>query len=157
MLILLLALSVGPEDDILRDTVSVQEYNHFYDEKGKLVFDQIIYYEWQPYAVMREDEEGKQWPESGWRYQVVDWRLCRGTGNEIPEYNHRLGRWVAVFKDGEAIRRIESASFRETWTQVDPELAERSWLDKDRRRKLKKWIDPSKPLSTQMEPIIGVQ
>ncbi len=140
--IILLLGAVGPEA-ALQDRVDVQELNHFYNEEGKLVFHQIIYYEWQPYSVLRES--GVR--EEGWRYQVVDWRLVRGP-DIIPQYDHARKAWVALFQDGDDMRRVESTGFRETWTQYDPELVEREWLDKERRRKLRKWIDRSK---TQLE------
>src|SRR5687768_7814220 len=41
------------------DQVEVIEYNHFYDEHGRHVFDQLLFYDWSP----RDN-----------RYQIRDWR-----------------------------------------------------------------------------------
>ena len=42
-----------------------------------------------------------------------------------------------MWQDGEQIRHIHSKSIRETWTQYDPELVEREYLPKERRRELR--------------------
>ncbi len=42
-----------------------------------------------------------------------------------------------IWNDGEILRHIRAASFRETWTQHDPELLEREYLPKEERRELK--------------------
>lgn len=114
MLILLLAILplFGP----VRDTVDVAEVNHFYDEQGRLVFDQLILWDW----------DGK-------RHQVVAWRLikCR---RMLPMRGDR--GYAMTFLDGETMRRVEAKSARETWTQYDPELWERGELPKEARREL---------------------
>ena len=46
-------------------------------------------------------------------------------------------RAAAALRDdrrGEVLRTVTAKSFRETWTQHDPELAERDYLPKERRR-----------------------
>jgi hypothetical protein len=42
-----------------------------------------------------------------------------------------------MWQDGEQIRHIYSKSIRETWTQYDPELVEREYLPKERRKELR--------------------
>ena len=42
-----------------------------------------------------------------------------------------------MWHDGEQIRQIRSKSIRETWTQYDPELVEREYLPKERRKELR--------------------
>jgi len=42
-----------------------------------------------------------------------------------------------MWQDGEQIRYIHSKSIRETWTQYDPELVEREYLPKERRKELR--------------------
>lgn len=62
--------------------------------------------------------------------------------------------YSATWHDGELLRVIEAASFRETWTQYDPELVERDYLPKERRRELVKvrpWVKRKGPW-TSKEP-----
>ena len=56
------AICLNPLEDLARDRVDLIEVNHFYDEQGRLVFDQIIFYDWSPMQC---------------RYQVRDWRLLK--------------------------------------------------------------------------------
>jgi hypothetical protein len=116
----LLLLAIVPAEPILVDHVDLVELNHFYDEQGRLVFDQVIFYNWSPAAE---------------RFQVVDWRLVKD-GTQLPAHDWRQGCYVATWQDGEVLRRVTAASYRETWTQYDPELVEREHLPKDARRKL---------------------
>ena len=140
----------------LVDRVDVVEVNHFYDgSTGKLTFDQIIWYDWNPY-------------ES--RYDVVDWRLLKGVRGEIvdqealkkhrawpdkfpppdPEWlgghatplpDYRLKIHVSLWHDEKCrgvLRRVEAKMYRETWTVYDPELTERENLPQEKRRELRK-------------------
>ena len=59
--------------------------------------------------------------------------------SQIPRRDWRLGGYVAVWHDpleGNVLRKMHAANLRETWTQYDPEIVERSFLKKDKRRKL---------------------
>jgi hypothetical protein len=102
--------------------VDLIEINHFYDDHGRLVFDQIIYYDWSP-------------AES--RYHVRAWRLLKQKA-QIPHRNWEHGDYVAVWHDGDLLRKVRAQSIRESWTQYDPELAEREFLPKEKRRELRK-------------------
>jgi hypothetical protein len=113
----LLLLALVPADDVVCDRVALIEVNHFYDEQGRLIFDQAIFYDWCP-----ERE----------RYQVRAWQLIKGPG-QLPTRDWARGGWSATWKDGEILRRVQAASMRETWTQYDPELLEREWLPTQRR------------------------
>ncbi len=62
MNVFLLLCCLNPVDDVARDRVDVIEINHFYDEQGRLVFDQTIFYDWSP------DHS---------RYMVRAWRLVK--------------------------------------------------------------------------------
>jgi len=42
-----------------------------------------------------------------------------------------------MWHDGEQLRNVHSRSIRETWTQYDPELVEREYLPKERRKELR--------------------
>lgn len=114
------AAVLTPVQEVACDQVDLVEVNHFYDEHGKRVFDQVIFYDWSP---------------STSRYQVRAWRLLKSQ-NQYPVRNWERGDWSAVWHDGEVLREVRAASFRETWTQYDPELVERDYLPKDKRREL---------------------
>ena len=61
--------------------------------------------------------------------------------NQRPRRDWDNGGYVCLWHDGEILRRVRSAAFRETWTQNgldgDPEVLEREFLPKDRRRELR--------------------
>lgn len=142
--LLLAAIATVPHDFVARDTVDVLELNHFYDENGRPVFDQIIFWDWSP-------EEC--------RFQVRAWRLLRSPW-QIPFYDHRRGQFITIWLDGDSLRRVAADSFRETWTQVDPEMAERASLPRESRRELSRpgWFarqpveSPSSLPATSPEP-----
>lgn len=120
-LILSLCALAGFDDpsdkSVLRDRVDLMEVNHFYDERGKLVFNQIIYYDWS-------DERC--------RYMVRDWKLLK-TSSQVPVKDWQTDEYVAVWFDGDLLRVVRCPLLHETWTQYDPELVEREFLPKDRR------------------------
>ena len=39
------AVCLNPVENVAQDHVDLVEVNHFYDEQGKLVFDQVIFYD----------------------------------------------------------------------------------------------------------------
>lgn len=120
MALLCSALGTNPARHVTVDQVEVIEYNHFYDEQGRHVFDQLIFYDWSP----REN-----------RYQIRDWRLIK-TVSQSPYYDVNRGLYLATWHDGLTLRQVRAAAIRETWTQYDPELLERSVLPKEQRREL---------------------
>ena len=122
MLFLTLLLALPARDEVvLADACDVIELNHFYDDAGRHVFDQVIFYTWD-----------------GSRHQVLDWRLVKSP-SYLPQRSAR-GAWQCLFVDGssrDVLRQVTGRSFRETWTQFDPELAEREVLPKEHRRLLR--------------------
>lgn len=114
------ALGTNPIRHVTIDQVEVIEYNHFYDEQGRHVFDQLIFFDWSPHEN---------------RYQIRDWRLIK-TVSQAPYYDSARGVYVATWHDGLTLRQVRAAGIRETWTQHDPELIERSVLPKEHRREL---------------------
>lgn len=118
---LVVVLSSHPAEDVARERVDLIEVNHFFDEQGRLVFDQVIFYDWSG------DHS---------RYMVRDWRLVKNA-SQLPQRDWQRGGYLAVWQDGEVMRRVGSEAMRETWTQYDPELVEREYLPKDERRKLR--------------------
>ena len=111
-MIILLLLSILPYETIISEQVDVVEVNHFYDEKGRHVFDQVIFYDWKCNY-----------------HELADWRLIKNESQR--PVNGRM-----LFYDQDTLRKITARTQRETWTQYDPELAERERLPKERRRLL---------------------
>lgn len=122
--VLLGSVCLNPVEDVAIDRVDLIELNHFYDEHGKHVFDQIIFYDWSS--------------QSG-RYNVRAWRLLKKPA-QIPKRDWRRRNFIAVWHDGIVLREVHAETVRESWTQYDPELVERTFLPKEQRRELRKLI-----------------
>ena len=140
LVVCLTALSLNPVKSEAVDEVDLIELNHFYDEQGRLVFDQIIFYDWCTTQS---------------RYNVRDWRLLKKS-SQVPLRNWRDGEFVAVwhdFKERDVLRRVKAKMVRETWTQYDPELVEREFLPQERRRQLTKVLGATrKPAGNAPRP-----
>ena len=117
---LVVSLGISPRENVAREAVDLIEVNHFYDEHGRLVFDQVIFYDWS------QDDA---------RYMVRAWRLVKNPA-QLPQRDWKDGGYAAVWQDGDLMRHVRAKSFRETWTQYDPELVEREFLPKERRKEL---------------------
>ncbi len=111
-------LGLQPTAYLAQEQVDLIEINHYYDQRGKLVLDQIIFYEWCTV-------EG--------RFQVRDWRLLK-SANQLPRRNWNSGDFVSIWRDGDVLRKVQAPAVRETWTLYDPEVADRIFLPKERRR-----------------------
>ena len=120
LLLLLSVPALNPVEDVAWDRVDLVEINHFYDPQGRLVFDQIIFYDWS---------------DAQCRFNVRAWRLLKKPA-QVPQRNWQTGVYQAVWHDGGVLRKVEATSFRESWTQRDPELEERAFLPKNQRREL---------------------
>lgn len=118
--ILLVACGISPQDTVAFEQVGLVELNHFHDEQGRLVFDQVIFYDWS---------------EPHGRYMVRAWRLVK-TNSQLPQRNWRDGTYVSIWHDGDTLRKVRAETMRETWTQHDPELTEREYLPKEKRKDL---------------------
>lgn len=116
------SFAISPREDVASERVDLIEVNHFYDDQGRLVFDQLLFYDWS------QDEE---------RYQLRDWRMLKQQ-DQLPRLDHERRMWVCHWFDGNALRRVEAESVRETWAQYDPEVTEREFLPKENRRELRK-------------------
>ena len=131
---LLLALSAivasTPRDEATVERVDLVELNHCFDEFGRPAIDQLIFYDWCT---------------TQYRFQVRAWRMLK-TPAQLPRPDV-AGGYMIRWQDGVVLRQIYAKQFRETWTQYDPELTEREFLPKDKRRDLRKlaktrWTDP---------------
>ncbi len=104
------------------ESVDLIELNHFHEEEGRHVYDQLIFYEWSP---------------SQAKYHVRAWCLVEPKEfSKLPtEINGRtVVRWYD--KDQQIDRRVSSPLYRETWTQVDPERANKKILPENQRTQL---------------------
>lgn len=118
------ATLIVPVEDVAKDHVDLIELNHFYDDEGRKVFDQLIFYDWCNCAK---------------RYQVRAHRLVK-CSNQLPERDWEHGWYVSIWMDktdGEVMRLVRADLMRETWTQYDPELCEREVFPEERRVKLR--------------------
>ncbi len=120
--LLLAAVGSNPIETFPCDRVDLIEVNHFHDDQGRLVFDQLIFYEWSP-------QKG--------RHQVQAWRLLKNS-NQKPRRDFASGEYVSTWLDGDTFREVRAPAARETWTQYDPELVEREHLAKEKRKDLAK-------------------
>lgn len=119
-LLLAFPMGVNGPPQQLQQRVDLIELNHYFDDSGGHAYDQIIFYEWSP------DYR---------RYHVIAWSLVENDLGRIPVYDRNRDLHVVDWYDRDLKRRrsITSALFRETWSQVDPERANKKLLDeKDR-------------------------
>jgi hypothetical protein len=119
-LITMAALALVPHELTLLDTADVIELNHFYDPEGRKVFDQVIFWEWHA-------EEAA--------FRIVAWRLWKSPA-QTPERDWQRGGYRTLWFDEDQLRLVRATSYRETWTQYDPELEDRQFLVPNRRRGL---------------------
>ena len=118
---LLMLLGVLPSENAAVEQVDRVEVNHFFDDAGRDVFDQLIFYDWCPRAG---------------RYQVRAWRLVKSV-TQLPRRDwDRPDSYTVRWLDGETFRDIRSRTIKESWTQYEPELDERDYLPKELRRDL---------------------
>ena len=94
--------------------------DEIFDEHGRLVFDQVIFYDWC---------------DTQCRYNVCAWRMLKRAAQH-PERDWKNGAYEAVWHENGVLRRVRAKSMRESWTQYDPELIERDFLPKEHRREL---------------------
>lgn len=120
--VLVTVVALNPAENVVSDRVDLTEINHFYDEHGRLVFDQIIFYDWSA---------------ADSHYHVRAWRLLK-TPSQLPSRDWATGDFSALWHDGDVLRKVRSEATRESWTQYDPELIEREFLPKEQRRELRK-------------------
>jgi hypothetical protein len=109
-----------PLDLVTTDAADVIELNHLYDGDGRPVFDQVIFWQWHA-------DEGA--------YHVLAWRLWKSPA-QTPWREWLAGGFVTTWFDGDRLRLVRSRSYRETWTQHDPELEDRQLLPAHERRGL---------------------
>ena len=122
--------------DVVNEKVDLIEINHCYDEKGQLVFDQLLFYDWCPLKS---------------HYDVRDWCLLKSP-LQMPRRNHETGGFVAVWRDGTVLRKVHAETIRESWTQYDPEILEQQSLPREQRRSFSKLAMRRRPGATDARP-----
>jgi hypothetical protein len=118
--ILLCVFAFGPTPNAVEQReVEYFEYNHFYDDCARLVFDQLIL--WGAYP--GDDEK-----------RIRDWYLIKGP-QDVPRCNPDGSYSVLHFHD-DVLYNVRAGYMVETWTQYDPELADRAFVQKPDRIKV---------------------
>lgn len=113
-------LGLVMEGPMLTDEADIIEINHYYDERGKHVFDQVIFWEW------RAEESA---------YRVIAWRFLKRP-YEISLRDPYRGDYTFRWADDDRLRQVRAPWFRETWTQYDPEVNDRRFFAQTLRRGL---------------------
>lgn len=121
-ILLLFLISILPSPEPLRERCDRIEVNHFYDDDRRLVFDQLLFWDWS---------------HDAGRFQLRAWRMVKSPG-AIPQYSHSRRCWQSNWYDGDLWRCVEAECVTETWTQYDPELTDREFLPKEHRRELRR-------------------
>ena len=139
--VLVALCGLSPQEDVASEQVDLIEVNHFYDDQGRHVFDQVIFYDWA---------DGHN------RHMVRAWRLVKNPA-QLPQRNWTDGTYVALWYDNDVLRKVQAKAMRESWTQYDPELVEREFLPKEKRKELRtvkatRKIDPPVATTTSNPP-----
>jgi hypothetical protein len=100
-----------------RQRVDLIELNHFVDQEGREVFRQLIFYDWS---------------STHRRYHVRAWRLVKDA-SQLPQRRWDPAIYQCTWHDDHQLRQVWSPAFRETWSQKDPERANREILPEDQR------------------------
>ncbi|QDV70068.1 hypothetical protein Poly24_37870 [Rosistilla carotiformis] len=119
-----------PDTQSADEQVDLIELNHFFDEQGRHVFDQVIFY---------------QWSRTHNRFHVKAWRLVKDP-EQLPQKSWKPVGYRCVWHDDGILRSVRSPAYRETWSQVDPERSNRQLLPQEQRIGLLKPVlrEPSK-------------
>jgi hypothetical protein len=133
-LLLNIALANDFRDSTIVDRVDIIEHNAFFDEQGKLIFDQFIF--WQ-------DGNVREWILAKNCREVIDETKLKVIGEDF------LPKWVGdprfmfykqdgkdnvclIQHDNKELK-IYFETYIDTWTQFDHELIDREFLPKERR------------------------
>ena len=107
----------------IREVVDLIELNHHYDDLGRHSYDQVIFYEWCA--------EYK-------RFHLIAWCLIEKDDHRLPQQlpgcKDHIVRWKD--RDCRVTREVRAPLFRETWSKVDPERANKRLLEEKHRLSL---------------------
>lgn len=118
----MLLVSVAPGNSTgatatVRQRVDMIELNHFVDEDGREVFQQVIFYDWS---------------KSQRRFHVRAWRLVKHE-SQLPKRYWDPASYQCTWHDDGLLRQVWAPQLRETWSQQDPERVNRALLPEDQR------------------------
>lgn len=102
---------------VTRAKVDLIELNHFLDDEGREVFQQVIFYDWC---------KPKQ------RFHVRAWRLIK-KDSQRPIRRWNPTSYQCTWHEGSVLRQVRATKMRETWSQQDPERMNREFLPEDQR------------------------
>ncbi len=107
----------------IREVVHLIEFNHHYDNLGRHSYDQVIFYEWCA--------EYK-------RFHVIAWCLIEKNDQRVPQQLPGSKDYIVRWQDRDCrvTREVRAPLFRETWSKVDPERANKRLLDEKYRLSL---------------------
>lgn len=128
MIFLLALLAILPHETAVRESCDRITVNSFYDDNRTLVFDQLLFEDWQ----------GDRFQLRGWR--MVKWLV--GPNREpkadmLPRRNQLTGLYECRWIDGDVERVITAPVVSYSRTVYDVELADREFLPKEMRRELR--------------------
>ncbi len=102
---------------LVRQRVDLIELNHFVDDQGREVFQQVVFYDWS---------------SQHRRYHVRAWRIVKQP-SQLPQRFWNPRKIQCTWHDGGLMRQVVAPSMRETWTQQDPERINQKVLPEDQR------------------------
>ncbi len=116
----LLLIAAAPGDDtdsLFRQRVDMIELNHFVDEEGREVFQQVIFYDWS---------------KTHKRFHVRAWKLIKKPSH-LPTQHWNPDCYQCTWHEKDMLRQVWAPKMRETWSQRDPERANRKLLPEGQR------------------------
>ncbi|PQO46184.1 hypothetical protein [Blastopirellula marina] len=114
------SLGASPVEPHLVDRVDLIEINHLYDIQGRLVINQMIFYDWD---------------NASQRFQVRAWRLLK-SDDQLPRKSWNQDQYICHWRDMNVQRKVFADNVRETWTTQDPEVLERNMYPIELRSEL---------------------
>lgn len=135
--LLALVLGVGFSSQFIAfEHVDAIELSHFYDAKGRLIYDQVIFWD-------RTPTTGKM--------EVRSWCLVEDRNEQTrrPIKNEQNGLYSVEYydTDSKTIRKVVSRIYRESWSQSDPERENKKTFPESLRVALAKKNQPNGPIS----------
>ena len=127
------------DSGVTRTQVDLIELNHFMDEEGREVFQQVIFYDWC---------KAKQ------RFHVRAWRLIKKE-SQLPVQQWKPKCFQCTWHDGPLLRQVRASKMRETWSKDDPERINRQFLPENQRTPLFRSLVAKRPsaASTPASPV----
>lgn len=122
MALVLLLLSILPSNRVVTDTYDMVEVNHLYDDQARLVFSQVIWWDFFP----GEND-----------FHVQDWRFIKNPTILPRAKGCRYESFFYDYKTPKVWRRVWASQHKETWTQYDPERHDLVDYPQNFRKKLR--------------------